>query len=104
MIVCNLAVLVTWFTRVLGHKEDSEFHPSGRTPGHSLSQGTPKDLTTLRFNHNTNPIVLHSLDKKDPGATTRTIGSCNSSESLAAMAFPPSGSKTAKSDSPPPHA
>ncbi|RPD65695.1 hypothetical protein L226DRAFT_543154 [Lentinus tigrinus ALCF2SS1-7] len=104
MIVCNLAVLVTWLMRALGHRDDSEFSPSGRTPGHSGSQATPKDLTTLRFNHHTNPIVLHSLDKKDSGATTHTMGSCNSSESLSPMAFAPSGSKTAKSDSPPPPA
>ncbi len=104
MIVCNLAVLVTWFMRALGHREDSDFSPSGRTPGHSTSQGTPKDLTSLRFQHHENTIVLNTFDKTAHGATTGTMGSCNSSESLAPMAFAPSGSKPAKSDSPPPPA
>ena len=60
--VCNLAVLVTWFMRAIGRSDDSEVQPSERTPNSGADGRPPKDLTTLRFHH-TGPIVLQSLDK-----------------------------------------
>ncbi|KAI0711363.1 hypothetical protein C8Q76DRAFT_769277 [Earliella scabrosa] len=97
VIVANLAVLVPWTMRAFGHHEESEAPRSDRTPN-SDGQGPAKDLTTLRFKHHTGPFVLHSLDNKDPGMTTRSVGSCASNESLAPMSF--AANKTGKGGAP----
>ncbi|EJF63843.1 hypothetical protein DICSQDRAFT_101936 [Dichomitus squalens LYAD-421 SS1] len=91
MIVCNLAVLVTWAMRAIGHRDDSELYSSNRIQGDPRSDASrAKDLTTLRFNHGTHPIVLQSLDRKDDGTTAvnSIAGShAGSEESLAPMTF-----------------
>ncbi|KAI0827124.1 hypothetical protein BC628DRAFT_1318849 [Trametes gibbosa] len=57
LIVCNLAVLLTWFMRAMGHSEDSETGPY--TAG---TTGRGK-ISTLRFNRPSNaPIVLTALE------------------------------------------
>ncbi len=92
VIVANLAVLVTWALRLIGHREDSDFQPSDRTPGGS-DRSPAKDLSTLRFQRNQGPIVLHSLDRKDPAAT-RSVASYASNDE---MTFAPTvASKDAK--------
>ena len=100
MIVCNLAVLVTWSMRALGHRDDSEFSGSNRTPGEPGSDATPaKNLTTLRFNHGSQPIILQSLDHKDTEATAlNSIAKSHSGseESLAPMTFSNNANKAIK--------
>ncbi|KAI1798037.1 hypothetical protein LXA43DRAFT_876302 [Ganoderma leucocontextum] len=95
MIVANLAVLVIWFMRVLGHREESEVSPN-RTAGMEGSDQTPpKDLSILRFNHDTGPIVLQPLDRKGGDLSAiNSMASCLSEEgSLATMTFATNGNK-----------
>ena len=68
MMVCKLAVLVTWLLCALGRTGAGSEPPSARTPcgsgGRGGSGSTPaKDLTTLHFHH-TGPIVLRTLDDR----------------------------------------
>ncbi|KAI0777246.1 hypothetical protein BD413DRAFT_467318 [Trametes elegans] len=78
LMVCNLAVLVPWMMRALGHRtEDSEGAPA--TPGTSSGATPAKDLTSLRFHHNlTAPIVLHALDRDRDGGEPSTAASVRS--------------------------
>ncbi|KAI0765341.1 hypothetical protein C8Q74DRAFT_1047074 [Fomes fomentarius] len=92
VIVANLAVLVTWALRLIGHRDESEFQPSDRTPGGS-DRSPAKDLSTLRFQRKQGPIVLHSLDSKNPAAT-RSVASYASNDELTFA--PTSASKDVK--------
>ena len=86
LMVCNLAVLVTWFLRAAGLTSEIDERPSARTPsGHTASPGG-KDLTTLRFNHHTGPIVLRTLDSD---GQDKTVGSVLSTECGTAKAAHP---------------
>ncbi|KAH9852440.1 hypothetical protein C2E23DRAFT_885585 [Lenzites betulinus] len=61
LIVCNLAVLMTWFMRVLGHNDDSEAAP----PSNYSDRSGRGKLSSLRFQRPANaPIVLSALDYK----------------------------------------
>ena len=76
MMVCNLAVLVTWLLRALGRTGAGSEPPSARMPCGSGGRGgsgstSAKDLTTLRIHH-TGPIVLRTLD--DGGRETFADG------------------------------
>lgn len=93
MIVANLAVLVIWFMRILGHREESEVSPNRTSEGTGQTQA--KDLSTLRFNHDTGPIVLQPLDRKGGNLSALNSFASHISEegSLATMTFATTGDK-----------
>ena len=89
MIVANLAVLVIWFMHLIGHREESQISPNRTAGGEGTDQTPPKDLSTLRFNHDTGPIILHPLDRKGRNLSTLDSFASRISEegSLATMTF-----------------
>ncbi|OBZ77450.1 hypothetical protein A0H81_02516 [Grifola frondosa] len=63
LIICNLAVLVTWMARVIFRGYDMDSPQGGSTdPSSVRGASRPNELSTLRFEHPA-PIVLHSLDE-----------------------------------------
>ncbi|KAI0634878.1 hypothetical protein C8Q77DRAFT_1055091 [Trametes polyzona] len=67
LIVCNLAVLLTWLMRAFGHREDSEAGPSTSRPSGG-ERG--KAFSTLRFFHpQSAPIMLTALERDEAGTT-----------------------------------
>ncbi|PIL27671.1 hypothetical protein GSI_10823 [Ganoderma sinense ZZ0214-1] len=87
MIVANLAVLVIWFMHLVGHHEESQVSPDLTAGMEGTDQTPPKDLSTLRFNHDTGPIVLQPLDRKGLHLSTLNSFSSHSEGSLATMTF-----------------
>ncbi len=95
MIVANLAVLVIWFMHLIGHREDSQASPNRTAGMEGTDQTSPKALSTLRFNHDTGPIVLQPLDRKGADLSPFNSFASRVSEqgSLATMTFAVSADK-----------
>nr|VWO99627.1 PKS_ER domain-containing protein [Ganoderma boninense] len=87
MIVANLAVLVIWFMHLVGYREESQISPDRTSGMEGTDQTLPKDISTLRFNHDTGPIVLQPLDRKGIHLNTLNSFASRSEGSLATMTF-----------------